>query len=149
MEKIARNAPCPCGSGKKYKHCCLTTEQTMSHLAGHGEDASPVPEGEDQSPVEPHGGRYRFEPGSYGGPGHRYHASIACLKWDPESESERYHFVLVKADEGVLEEDVASAMATAHLDQAFRSAGGDAETIAAALREAGYALVSDFRVIGE
>jgi tetratricopeptide (TPR) repeat protein len=23
MAKIARNAPCPCGSGKKYKKCCL------------------------------------------------------------------------------------------------------------------------------
>jgi len=23
MEKIGRNAPCPCGSGKKYKKCCL------------------------------------------------------------------------------------------------------------------------------
>jgi hypothetical protein len=22
-EKIGRNEPCPCGSGKKYKHCCL------------------------------------------------------------------------------------------------------------------------------
>lgn len=22
-EKIERNAPCPCGSGKKYKHCCI------------------------------------------------------------------------------------------------------------------------------
>ncbi len=21
--KVGRNAPCPCGSGKKYKHCCL------------------------------------------------------------------------------------------------------------------------------
>ena len=21
-ENIGRNAPCPCGSGKKYKHCC-------------------------------------------------------------------------------------------------------------------------------
>ena len=21
-EKVGRNAPCPCGSGKKYKHCC-------------------------------------------------------------------------------------------------------------------------------
>ena len=21
-EKIGRNEPCPCGSGKKYKHCC-------------------------------------------------------------------------------------------------------------------------------
>lgn len=23
MAKIGRNNPCPCGSGKKYKHCCL------------------------------------------------------------------------------------------------------------------------------
>ena len=22
-EKIGRNDPCPCGSGKKYKNCCL------------------------------------------------------------------------------------------------------------------------------
>ncbi|NLI11207.1 SEC-C metal-binding domain-containing protein [Pelotomaculum propionicicum] len=22
-EKVGRNAPCPCGSGKKYKNCCL------------------------------------------------------------------------------------------------------------------------------
>jgi uncharacterized protein YecA (UPF0149 family) len=21
--KIGRNAPCPCGSGNKYKHCCM------------------------------------------------------------------------------------------------------------------------------
>lgn len=26
--KIGRNDPCPCGSGKKYKQCCLKTEQT-------------------------------------------------------------------------------------------------------------------------
>lgn len=25
-EKIGRNAPCPCGSGKKYKKCCLRKE---------------------------------------------------------------------------------------------------------------------------
>src|SRR5713226_6508149 len=24
--KIGRNDPCPCGSGKKYKHCCLQTQ---------------------------------------------------------------------------------------------------------------------------
>jgi hypothetical protein len=22
-KNLSRNAPCPCGSGKKYKHCCL------------------------------------------------------------------------------------------------------------------------------
>ncbi|MGV8991761.1 MAG: tetratricopeptide repeat protein [Thiobacillus sp.] len=26
IKKIARNDPCPCGSGKKHKQCCLTTE---------------------------------------------------------------------------------------------------------------------------
>lgn len=25
--KPGRNDPCPCGSGKKYKQCCLKTEQ--------------------------------------------------------------------------------------------------------------------------
>ncbi len=23
LRKIGRNAPCPCGSGKKYKKCCF------------------------------------------------------------------------------------------------------------------------------
>ncbi len=23
MKKIPENAPCPCGSGRKYKHCCM------------------------------------------------------------------------------------------------------------------------------
>ncbi|MFZ5452813.1 MAG: SEC-C metal-binding domain-containing protein [Thermodesulfobacteriota bacterium] len=27
MSRIGRNAPCPCGSGKKYKKCCLPKEQ--------------------------------------------------------------------------------------------------------------------------
>jgi len=27
MTKIGRNQPCPCGSGKKYKHCCLPSVQ--------------------------------------------------------------------------------------------------------------------------
>ena len=26
VEKIGRNDPCPCGSGKKYKHCCGKNE---------------------------------------------------------------------------------------------------------------------------
>ena len=26
-KKIGRNDPCPCGSGKKYKHCCMRSEQ--------------------------------------------------------------------------------------------------------------------------
>src|SRR4051812_7122926 len=26
-EKAGRNDPCPCGSGKKYKKCCLATKE--------------------------------------------------------------------------------------------------------------------------
>ncbi len=30
MTKIGRNAPCPCGSGKKYKRCCLPLKQSAT-----------------------------------------------------------------------------------------------------------------------
>lgn len=32
MAKIGRNDPCPCGSGKKHKNCCLTAEQAPPSL---------------------------------------------------------------------------------------------------------------------
>jgi len=31
-KKIGRNEPCPCGSGKKYKKCCLVKAQVVSPL---------------------------------------------------------------------------------------------------------------------
>jgi hypothetical protein len=31
MSKTGRNDPCPCGSGKKYKHCCLGKRATIPH----------------------------------------------------------------------------------------------------------------------
>jgi hypothetical protein len=30
--KIRRNEPCPCGSGKKYKKCCLNDEDFISSI---------------------------------------------------------------------------------------------------------------------
>lgn len=33
MHKIGRNEPCPCGSGKKYKQCCLRQEHEQAYLA--------------------------------------------------------------------------------------------------------------------
>lgn len=30
MAAIGRNDPCPCGSGKKYKQCCLNKAEKMS-----------------------------------------------------------------------------------------------------------------------
>jgi hypothetical protein len=32
MHKVGRNEPCPCGSGKKYKKCCLRTEEENDFL---------------------------------------------------------------------------------------------------------------------
>jgi tetratricopeptide (TPR) repeat protein len=31
--KTGRNDPCPCGSGKKYKQCCLRKEEEVEHEA--------------------------------------------------------------------------------------------------------------------
>jgi len=31
--KIGRNSPCPCGSGKKFKHCCGVEQQEPQHWA--------------------------------------------------------------------------------------------------------------------
>jgi tetratricopeptide (TPR) repeat protein len=33
MNKTGRNDPCPCGSGKKYKHCCLKKDEAAEHEA--------------------------------------------------------------------------------------------------------------------
>ena len=37
MGKIGRNAPCPCGSGKKYKKCCLGKDAPPRTLPGSAE----------------------------------------------------------------------------------------------------------------
>jgi tetratricopeptide (TPR) repeat protein len=33
MAKIGRNDPCPCGSGKKYKKCCLANDEAAARAA--------------------------------------------------------------------------------------------------------------------
>ena len=35
-KKIGRNDPCPCGSGKKYKHCCMHAELSKDSTAQQG-----------------------------------------------------------------------------------------------------------------
>ncbi len=48
MKKISRNAPCPCGSGKKYKQCCFgnaaaqTTPSQAAQPASHNLNATNV-----------------------------------------------------------------------------------------------------------
>ncbi len=45
--KVGRNDPCPCGSGRKYKKCCMGKEKA----AGPAVEASPEPEGLAPSPL--------------------------------------------------------------------------------------------------
>lgn len=33
MAKTGRNAPCPCGSGRKYKKCCLSKDEAAARTA--------------------------------------------------------------------------------------------------------------------
>jgi predicted Zn-dependent protease len=33
MAKVGRNQPCPCGSGKKYKQCCLAADEAAAEAA--------------------------------------------------------------------------------------------------------------------
>ena len=42
MAKTGRNDPCPCGSGKKYKKCCISKK------------APPAPQSEYRNPHVPH-----------------------------------------------------------------------------------------------
>lgn len=40
MTKVGRNQPCPCGSGKKYKQCCLDADEAARVAA---RPAQPTP----------------------------------------------------------------------------------------------------------
>jgi hypothetical protein len=43
MAKIGRNDPCPCGSGKKYKKCCLARDEArLAAPAQRPETATPM-----------------------------------------------------------------------------------------------------------
>ncbi len=41
--RVGRNQPCPCGSGKKYKHCCLAREQAEASGRSTPTDAEIAP----------------------------------------------------------------------------------------------------------
>lgn len=40
MPKTGRNDPCPCGSGKKYKRCCLEKDEAAASAAREAAGAS-------------------------------------------------------------------------------------------------------------
>lgn len=41
-KKIGRNEPCPCGSGKKYKHCCLGSKAAAINLTTSKSEAPAI-----------------------------------------------------------------------------------------------------------
>ena len=125
--KIGRNDPCPCGSGKKYKLCCLGG-RLMSTEAPR---LSP---------------RFRFEPGSYSAPG-AFLPSIACLEqWKPDAW--RHHFVLVKLEVLCVGEAEAVSQAEGDLDQAFTGGGALAgERLSESLKALGYIKVESFKIV--
>ncbi|MFA6101779.1 MAG: SEC-C metal-binding domain-containing protein [Victivallaceae bacterium] len=120
---VSRNEPCPCGSGKKYKKCCLNVKSAA------------------ESPS-----RFRFESGSYGGPGRQYMPSIISYEQiTPEKWSE--HFCLVNPVQCFDSGDKASALAEADLNDASaaKSDSGSDEDFAMSLKNKGYMKVDNFR----
>ena len=43
MTKVGRNQSCPCGSGKKYKQCCLATDEAAAVAACEEQRRTPPP----------------------------------------------------------------------------------------------------------
>jgi hypothetical protein len=52
VTKPGRNEPCYCGSGKKYKHCCLAKDEAMAAEARAKAAAEPVAPQEAAAPVQ-------------------------------------------------------------------------------------------------
>ena len=129
MAKIGRNAPCPCGSGKKYKHCCEQKELAMR-------EEKPPP------------GRFRYESGSYGSPRRGFMPSILCYK-EIKKDSWKQHFCLVKYDVVFSDQDEASGTAEQHIASAYKlqENGGTPQDFAIYLRHQGYKKVDNFRII--
>jgi len=125
---IRRNDPCPCGSGRKFKKCCLFKPP------GPGDRTT---------------GGVRFEPGSYGGPD-GYVPSLACFS-ESSSGEKNYRFVMAKPSYVVDSQSEAVAQATADFSEACRvdDATGSIEALGRQLSGRGYIVVENFKVVGE
>jgi hypothetical protein len=140
QHKSGPNSPCPCGSGRKLKRCCQSKA------------SSETPPSRAAAPIARTGGKFRFEPGSYGGKG-MFAPSIACLKQvRPDDWADwAYHFVLAKPDASFGVEQAAVDAAKEHLEEAFaerRRTGTDA-ALASYLKRQGYLSIEGFKVIEE
>ena len=49
---VGRNDSCPCGSGRKYKRCCLTKDEDEARRAAASRAAPPLPETEALGPLD-------------------------------------------------------------------------------------------------
>ncbi len=130
MVKTGRNAPCPCGSGRKYKRCCAKRETDTRN--------APLPTG-----------RTRFEPGSYGGFG-EFTPSLLCYR-ETDRGSWQQYYCLVKPDVTFDDEDSATAMAVEHLNTAMaaKNASGNPADMAISLRHHGYKKLDEFRIVAD
>ena len=126
-QRIGRNDPCPCGSGKKYKKCCLSNDTEVK-----------------KTEFKP---RYRFEPGSYGDVGN-FMPSLACLKLTNKDEW-IYHFILVKPESIFLEQNQAVAEAENDISNAYKvkNIGGTDAELAMELKQKGYLSVDNFNIV--
>lgn len=43
--KVKRNDPCPCGSGKKYKRCCIDQKKPVTHNCDFNHEQTPISSG--------------------------------------------------------------------------------------------------------
>jgi len=71
--KVRRNAPCPCGSGRKYKRCCLpglaAADGVTAVAARAGKTAFPPrTDGLEQVLAEQQPQRFRLDPADVGDP---------------------------------------------------------------------------------
>ena len=123
---IGRNAPCPCGSGQKFKRCCLRKEP--------GPGARTI-------------GEFGFEPGSYCVPqGHV--PSLACFR-ESLSGERAYRFVLAKPTSPLGSKEEAAAQATADFSEACRvdDATGSIEAMGFQLGGLGSVVIGDVEIV--
>ena len=52
MTKVGRNDPCPCGSGKKYKRCCLAKDEQEAEAARAAAEAERQKAAAEEEPAQ-------------------------------------------------------------------------------------------------
>ena len=120
---FGRNDLCPCGSGKKYKKCCM--------MKSTAEQPAALPKG-----------KFTYVAGSYGGPGRGYFPSLMCKRLASSMTWENY-YCLVKADAYFEQEEEATMEANDNFEAAKSSASNPIE-FAKILHENGYTKLDNF-----